>query len=85
MKSCSTGYSMKWMDCADVFFILPTNRPETLEPAIAGLPGRIDQPPAMLALFPHMQKRLTTERCKPLMYNEFLVGSAGFELAAPAV
>ena len=28
---------------ADVFFILTTNRPETLEPALAGRPGRIDQ------------------------------------------
>lgn len=28
---------------ADVFFILTTNRPETLEPALASRPGRIDQ------------------------------------------
>jgi hypothetical protein len=28
---------------ADVFFILTTNRPDTLEPALAGRPGRIDQ------------------------------------------
>ena len=28
---------------ADVFFILTTNRPETLEPALANRPGRIDQ------------------------------------------
>jgi AAA+ superfamily predicted ATPase len=28
---------------ADVFFIVTTNRPETLEPALAGRPGRIDQ------------------------------------------
>lgn len=28
---------------ADIFFILTTNRPEHLEPALAGRPGRIDQ------------------------------------------
>src|SRR5262249_31944871 len=28
---------------ADVFFVLTTNRPETLEPALANRPGRIDQ------------------------------------------
>ena len=28
---------------ADVFFVLTTNRPETLEPALASRPGRIDQ------------------------------------------
>jgi ATP-dependent 26S proteasome regulatory subunit len=28
---------------ADVFFILTTNRPDTLEPALASRPGRIDQ------------------------------------------
>jgi ATP-dependent 26S proteasome regulatory subunit len=28
---------------ADVFFILTTNRPATLEPALASRPGRIDQ------------------------------------------
>lgn len=28
---------------ADVFFILTTNRPETLEPALASRPGRVDQ------------------------------------------
>jgi ATP-dependent 26S proteasome regulatory subunit len=28
---------------ADVFFILTTNRPDTLEPALANRPGRIDQ------------------------------------------
>lgn len=28
---------------ADVFFILTTNRPETLEPALPSRPGRIDQ------------------------------------------
>lgn len=28
---------------ADVFFIMTTNRPETLEPALASRPGRIDQ------------------------------------------
>lgn len=28
---------------ADVFFIMTTNRPETLEPALANRPGRIDQ------------------------------------------
>ena len=28
---------------ADVFIILTTNRPETLEPALASRPGRIDQ------------------------------------------
>lgn len=28
---------------ADVFFILTTNRPESLEPALASRPGRIDQ------------------------------------------
>ena len=28
---------------AEVFFILTTNRPETLEPALASRPGRIDQ------------------------------------------
>lgn len=28
---------------ADVFFILTTNRPQTLEPALASRPGRIDQ------------------------------------------
>jgi ATP-dependent 26S proteasome regulatory subunit len=30
-------------DRADVFFILTTNRPESLEPALASRPGRIDQ------------------------------------------
>jgi len=28
---------------ADVFFVLTTNRPSTLEPALASRPGRIDQ------------------------------------------
>ena len=28
---------------ADVFFVLTTNRPDTLEPALASRPGRIDQ------------------------------------------
>jgi ATP-dependent 26S proteasome regulatory subunit len=28
---------------ADIFFILTTNRPDTLEPALASRPGRIDQ------------------------------------------
>jgi hypothetical protein len=32
-----------------------------------------------------MQKRPTTERCKPLIFIRILVGSASFELATPAV
>jgi len=28
---------------ADIFFVLTTNRPEHLEPALAGRPGRVDQ------------------------------------------
>ena len=41
--------------------------------------------PYFLRTFPRdMKKGLTISR-KPLIYNEFLVGSASFELATPAV
>ncbi|MFN9499582.1 MAG: ATP-dependent Clp protease adaptor ClpS [Erythrobacteraceae bacterium] len=41
---------------ADIFFVLTTNRPEHLEPALAGRPGRIDQ--AIEFPLPNEQGRL---------------------------
>src|SRR5437867_9267402 len=35
--------SFEFAEVADVFFILTTNRPDQLEPALASRPGRIDQ------------------------------------------
>lgn len=43
---------------ADVFFILTTNRPETLEPALASRPDRIDQSIAFPLPDPDLRRRL---------------------------
>ena len=39
----------------------------------------------LFILFSYPKKRPTLDQCKPFISNEFLVGSASFELATPAV
>lgn len=51
---------------ADLFFILTTNRPETLEPALASRPGRIDQAVAFPLPDEACRRRLSTLYAKGL-------------------
>lgn len=53
-------------DRADVFFILTTNRPETLEPALASRPGRIDQTIEFPLPDAYLRKRLISLYAKTL-------------------
>ena len=58
---------------ADVFFILTTNRPDTLEPALASRPGRIDQTIEFPLPDESLRKRLITLYAKSLQLPESLV------------
>ena len=58
---------------ADVFFILTTNRPETLEPALANRPGRIDQTIEFPLPNEALRKRLIALYGKNLMVPVALV------------
>ena len=57
---------------ADVFFVLTTNRPETLEPALASRPGRIDQTIEFPLPDKAHRKRLVTLYAKRLQLSEAL-------------
>jgi cell division protease FtsH len=58
---------------ADVFFILTTNRPETLEPALASRPGRIDQTIEFPLPNVDLRKRLIALYAKTLLVPTSLV------------
>ena len=58
---------------ADVFFILTTNRPETLEPALASRPGRIDQTIEFPLPDEMLRKRLIALYAKNLTVTDDLV------------
>jgi ATP-dependent 26S proteasome regulatory subunit len=58
---------------ADVFFILTTNRPETLEPALANRPGRIDQTLEFPLPDVDLRKRLISLYAKKLKMPPSLV------------
>lgn len=58
---------------ADVFFILTTNRPETLEPALASRPGRIDQTIEFPLPDPALRQRLITLYARTLPLPATLV------------
>lgn len=58
---------------ADVFFILTTNRPETLEPALASRPGRIDQTIEFPLPGVDLRKRLVSLYAKALQVPSSLV------------
>lgn len=57
---------------ADVFFILTTNRPETLEPALASRPGRIDQTIEFPLPDEALRKKLIALYAKTLTLSESL-------------
>lgn len=58
---------------ADVFFILTTNRPETLEPALASRPGRIDQAIEFPLPDEHHRRRLIELYAKTLPVSATLI------------
>jgi hypothetical protein len=58
---------------ADVFFILTTNRPETLEPALANRPGRIDQTIEFPLPDQVLRKRLIALYSKNLTLSDVLM------------
>jgi hypothetical protein len=71
---------------ADVFFILTTNRPETLEPALASRPGRIDQTIEFPLPDVGLRKRLIALYAKALLVPQDLVDefAARTDGASPA-
>ena len=71
---------------ADVFFILTTNRPETLEPALASRPGRIDQTIEFPLPDTAHRKRLAKLYAKRLQLSDALIGDLAVrtEGASPA-
>jgi ATP-dependent 26S proteasome regulatory subunit len=58
---------------ADVFFILTTNRPDTLEPALASRPGRIDQAIEFPLPDEALRRRLVTLYARTLRLSDPLV------------
>jgi hypothetical protein len=58
---------------ADVFFILTTNRPESLEPALASRPGRVDQAIEFPLPDERLRRRLVTLYARSLRLPTSLV------------
>jgi hypothetical protein len=58
---------------ADVFFVLTTNRPDTLEPALASRPGRIDQTIQFPLPDESLRRRLVKLYARTLRLSETLI------------
>jgi len=71
---------------ADVFFILTTNRPQTLEPALASRPGRVDQAIAFPLPDEARRRRLVSLYARTLPLSSALVNDLAHrtEGASPA-